>query len=541
MKKIGILLDDFRIRSWQKKIIEYIEDHPSLNIEVLIINKNESPSAKSGLFYRFFQAADRKIFKVPNDAFASQKIKLDESTPVLSINGIETRYSYRFLEQDIELIKELDLDVLIRFGFGILKGEILNAAKYGVWSLHHGDNKINRGGPPGFWEVVNAEEITGVTLQMLSSDLDGGMVIDKSFTKTDLTSFNRNKNKVFWSGVELFNSALNKLAKGLLEHNETVVPNKERFYSKPLYKDPPNFLALKIHFYFWIRRIKEVMDEILNPPQWFLLYKFKKNKEIETSIFRYKRLIPPKGYDWADPFVVEIEGKGFYLFFEELNIKSGKGHISYFTFDSAGELMGNSPKKVIKEKFHLSYPFVFKDIDTFYMIPESANSGDLWLYESTNFPDKWEKKKRIFKNKSFYDASLIKHNGYYYLFGTEKIIDENSRDQYLFIYYSNDLFSDQWESHPSNPIYRDVRRARPAGKIFEWNGKLIRPSQIGAPKYGYGIQFNEIISLTPTEFKETKVEKILPNWERNLVATHTFNSIGGFSVLDAQGIINRNS
>jgi len=541
MKKIGILLDDFRIRSWQKKIIEYIEDHPSLNIEVLIINKNESPSAKSGLFYRFFQAVDRKIFKVSNDAFATQEIKLDESTPVLSINGIETRYSYRFLERDIELIKELDLDVLIRFGFGILKGEILNAAKYGVWSLHHGDNKINRGGPPGFWEVVNAEEITGVTLQMLSSDLDGGKVIEKSFTKTDLTSFNRNKNEVFWSGVELFNSALNKLAKDLLEHNETVEPNKERFYSKPLYKDPPNFLATKIHFYFWIRRIKEVVHEILNPPQWFLLYKFKKNKEIETSIFRYKRLMPPKGYDWADPFVVEIEGKGFYLFFEELNIKSGKGHISYFTFDSSGELMENSPTKVIEKKFHLSYPFIFKDNDTFYMIPESANSGELWLYESTNFPDKWEKKKRIFSDKSFYDATLFKHNGYYYLFGTEKIIDENSRDQYLFIYYSNDLFSDHWESHPSNPIYRDVRRARPAGKIFEWDGKLIRPSQIGAPKYGYGIQFNEIISLTPTEFKETKVEKILPNWERNLVATHTFNSIGGFSVLDAQGIINRNS
>lgn len=539
MKKIGILLDDLTIKSWQKKIIDYIEDHPLLNIEVLIINTNESSPLNSGFFYRFFQAADRKIFKVSKDAFASSEISQIKSTPILYIKGEETKFSYRFLEQDVDIIKKRELDVLIRFGFGILKGDILDAAKYGVWSLHHGDNKINRGGPPGFWEVVNAEEITGATLQRLSSDLDGGTVISKSYTKTDMTSFNRNKNEVFWSGVELFNSALDKLAKDHLRPHELEKFDNGRFYSKPLYKDPKNLLALKIHLKFWLRRTAEIIDEILNPPQWFLLYKFKKNNGIETSVFRYKKLIPPKGYDWADPFVIENDGDGIFLFFEELNIKSGRGHISYFKFNSSGELMENSPKRVIEEKFHLSYPFIFKENDTFYMIPESANSGELWLYKCLSFPDNWEKKKRIFSDKSFYDATLFKHNNYYYLFGTEKIIEENSRDQYLFIYYSTDLFGDNWEPHPSNPIYRDVRRARPAGKIFEWDGKLIRPSQIGAPKYGYGIQFNEILSLTPTEFKETKIEEILPDWDENLLATHTFNSVGGFTVLDAQGVINK--
>jgi len=31
---------------------------------------------------------------------------------------------------------------------------LLNASKYGVWSFHHADNSINRGGPAGFWEII---------------------------------------------------------------------------------------------------------------------------------------------------------------------------------------------------------------------------------------------------------------------------------------------------------------------------------------------------------------------------------------------------
>jgi len=541
MKRIGVLVDDLKMRSWQKKILQHILDHNELDFSVLIINKNESVTSNSGIIYRFFQAVDRKIFKVANDAFIIKDIELNPTLPTVGINGIETRFSYRFSEEDVIGIKELNLDVLIRFGFGILKGGILDAARYGVWSLHHGDNKINRGGPPGFWEVVNKESITGVTLQRLSSDLDGGVAIDKSFTKTNFTSFNRNKNEVFWSGVELFNSALDNLASGKLETIASLNRNKERFYSMPLYKNPQNSAALKIHFSFWIRRIKEVTEEFLNPPQWFLLYKFKKHNEIETSVFRYKKLFPPKGYDWADPFVVEINEKGFYLFFEELNIKRRIGHINYLHFNKAGELLSNVPKKVIEEKHHLSYPFIFKENNNFYMIPESASSGELWLYKCTEFPDEWEKEKRIFKDKPFYDATLIKHQDYYYLFGTEKVIAESSRDQYLFIYFSKDLLSDTWLPHPSNPIYRDVRRSRPAGRIFDLGGKLVRPSQIGAPKYGYGIQFNEIITLSPTEFEEIRLEQILPFWEKNLLATHTFNSVGGFTVLDSQGVINKKS
>lgn len=534
MIKIGILIDGFEVRAWQFELLEFIQSHPSLAIEAIIIKNNRPEfNNKNSSLYRISQAIDRKIFKTKEQLFEVKDISFFKNKyDCYYINGEEKRFSYRFLESDLNRIRELELDLLIRFGFGILRGGILNAAKNGVWSLHHGDNRINRGGPPAFWEVVNQEPVTGITLQRLSENLDGGTVIKRSFIKTNITSFHRNKTEAFRAGIELFEIALEELIE------DKVQPFKQNsgldFYSHPLYKDPSNLTSIKIIFNFWLRRLKEFLNEKRNSPQWFLLYKFHRQKNIEKSVFRYKKLYPPDGYDWADPFIIN-ENDSFYLFFEELKVDTGKGHISYLHFNSAGNLLTNKGIKVLEESWHLSYPYTFKHDSSFFMLPESANSGDLWLYECIKFPDKWEKKIRFFKNKNIYDASIFFHNGYWYLFGTETLTSKGSRDQYLHIYYSKELFSEAWIPHKGNPVTMDVRGARPAGKIFEKNGRLYRPSQIGAPKYGYAIQINEILSLTPTEFKEKKVDEILPKWGKNLYATHTFNHSSGFSVIDAQG------
>lgn len=70
-----------------------------------------------------------------------------------------------------------DADVAIRFGFGILKGDVLDAPEYGVMSFHHGDLRTYRGQPAGFWEYLHDEDTAGVTLQRLSETLDGGEIV----------------------------------------------------------------------------------------------------------------------------------------------------------------------------------------------------------------------------------------------------------------------------------------------------------------------------------------------------------------------------
>src|SRR5262249_31739040 len=93
--------------------------------------------------------------------------------PIVSRSG----FVFRYRDEDIRAIKSLNLDVLLRFGSGILHGEILSASRFGILSFHHGDNRINRGGPAGFWEVYFRQDATGFVIQQLTEEVDAGNVL----------------------------------------------------------------------------------------------------------------------------------------------------------------------------------------------------------------------------------------------------------------------------------------------------------------------------------------------------------------------------
>jgi len=84
-----------------------------------------------------------------------------------------------FNAEDVATINKKDLDFILRFGFNIIRGEILNAARYGVWSFHHDDERKYRGSPPGFWELYYRDPVTGSILQRLTDRLDGGIVLKR--------------------------------------------------------------------------------------------------------------------------------------------------------------------------------------------------------------------------------------------------------------------------------------------------------------------------------------------------------------------------
>src|SRR2546429_3233758 len=49
--------------------------------------------------------------------------------------------------------------------------------RFGIISFHHGDNRINRGGPAGFWECYYEWPQTGFIIQRLTEELDAGDVL----------------------------------------------------------------------------------------------------------------------------------------------------------------------------------------------------------------------------------------------------------------------------------------------------------------------------------------------------------------------------
>ena len=166
------------------------------------------------------------------------------------------------------------------------------------------------------------------------------------------------------------------------------------------------------------------------------------------------------------------------------------------------------------------------------MIPESKDNKTIDLYVSTNFPYKWEFKKRLIDNIAAVDTTILFYKEKYWLFANVVKNEGASSLDELFLYSSNTLISDNWVSHPCNPIVSDVRKSRPAGNFFLYKENLFRPSQNCSKNYGYGMKINRVLKLTETEYEEIVVNSIYPNWDEKLFATHTFSYCEKLTVID---------
>lgn len=239
-------------------------------------------------------------------------------------------------------------------------------------------------------------------------------------------------------------------------------------------------------------------------------------------------ILPPKDRYWGDPFVVQRDGC-YHVFIEEKLYATGLGRIACLTLDAAGKLL--EQQTVLERPYHLSYPFLFEQGGELFMIPETAAQRTVELYRCTHFPERWEFVRALMSDIYAVDATLWKQDSTYWLFTNVKMPGASSLDA-LYLFHATDLTGAKWTPHPRNPIVRDIRSARPGGRIFLQDGKLIRPSQDSGPRYGYALKFNRISKLSETEYAEEPEASFTPRGSRYL-ATHTFNQAGDMTVIDA--------
>ena len=166
------------------------------------------------------------------------------------------------------------------------------------------------------------------------------------------------------------------------------------------------------------------------------------------------------------------------------------------------------------------------------MVPESSESRTIDLYECINFPDQWRLKITLMKGVKAVDTILFHSQGKWWLFTAIAEQAAAAPQVELFLFYSDELFTDRWQAHPMNPIVSDVKRARAAGGIFVKDGMLFRPSQNCSDIYGYGFDLNEIIVLSETEYYESTVTSVRPDGCKRIIAMHTYANRGDLTVMD---------
>ncbi len=195
-----------------------------------------------------------------------------------------------------------------------------------------------------------------------------------------------------------------------------------------------------------------------------------------------------------------------------------------------GDRPVGTPVPVLERPFHLSYPFVFAVNDAIYMLPEASQNASLDLYKAVDFPWHWEIERTLFEGVELADATLLFHEGLWWLFAAVAKDGVGGHDQ-LSLFYSRDLFG-PWTAHPQNPLKSDCRSARPGGRIIDTGGRLFRPAQDCEKSYGAGLAWFEIDTLTPSTFRETEVLRWSAERDLGMDALHHFDRCDDLQAID---------
>ena len=543
MIKIGILCKNFdELRNFEFRIIEYILNDPDLELSLLIFDGRKKDSKGSFLKKTLKILRQKKI--VPRILLKAQELFekkifkleeiLDKKTLIEKLNSIDKIYLYPtrkgyldvFSNEDSEKITKHKLDILLRHEFDIIRGNILNSTAHGIWSFHHGDNQVNRGGPSCFWEIVLDQKQVGVTLQKLTPELDGGYVIDRGFYNKHW-SWIKTRNIVLESSVSLLTKNLNRLK------NKKIQIEEPSLYYYKLYKQPGFRYILK-YFYLFYTAIARIIIKKLNysifgirDSCWSLV--ISKGNFSNSILFRLNPIIPPKNQFWADPFIMPYK-KEKYVLFENYNYKTKKGKIS------CGKIENNNLieiEDVLEKEYHLSYPFVINENKNLFLIPETSQNKRLEIYKCISFPNNWKLYSTAFEGELILDCTIyedeIKQK---WMFLNKKTTNSDGCSD-LYIYLIDSLKLDKIIPHSNNPVITNSNIGRNAGSIFKENGKVYKPSQINHDGvYGKGLNLNEIIKLNLDEYEEINSKKCLPFFKENLSGIHHLDQKDDLFVTD---------
>lgn len=542
--KVGLITDDGFASNYVADLVDWISRQSDVELTAVIVQRvwflGSGRILKKALFsirrrgalrafrllvFRLISFIDQILTKKisPKDsAFLRYQVEIKakkrlEVRPRFSPSG----FVFEYLDDDLKRIKELDCDVLIRCGSGILKGGILEVTEFGVISLHHGDNTKYRGGPPGFWEVLFKESQTGFIVQKLTDTLDGGVVLATGSVGTK-PLFTWNCSYV----TQQSSFAICKVLSQIAENRELPDPVKQDELG-PIYKLPSTFYSLRYISSTSLLLFRKVLERLLNSSPTWRVFIFDSNwMEIDKT--RGVEIPNPEGCFSADPFLISSE-IGEFLFVEEFSYAQKKAHIAVY------DVSTSIPKRLgiaLNEEFHVSFPYVFRHENNFYMCPETIASRQVRLYKATNFPLDWKLQSVLLDNICAADPLIFFKDGKFWLLANVDPKCSGDSHSMLSVFYSDDLQSKSWLQSELNPVLFDASCARNGGLVCTNDSKLRFGQVQGFNLYGESLRAFEIIKINEVEYKEVEVPLPKPDIGSTFVGMHHLSSIGGKTAVD---------
>ena len=396
------------------------------------------------------------------------------------------------------------------------------APRHGVWAIMPADVGRRRPDPSRFWDVCTRRPRTATGI-VATRDHDHE-VLARASAPTHRLSVTRTRDAAAWASARLVVDTLTAIHRGdspamedhgLWEAKRAPAPGVIAAHAL---RTAAGGIAAKCRK-LWLRG------------EWFVAVRAKDRDGLADDGVR--TLPNPPGCYLGDPFPIELGGH-HYLFVEQFSMADGRGVIS--VMEPLPDGSWSQPRPVLRRDYHLSYPFVFDLEGTAYMLPETGETGRIELYRAVDFPDRWERDRVLIDGVTAFDATLHIENGVFWLFAN--VAESPGDTGELRLYWSRAL-DGEWRPHPANPITRDAAGARPAGRLFQRAGALIRPGQDCSRRYGEAVVLHRVDVLSTTEYRETAVGRIAADWMPGIEATHTYTFDSRYECLDAYRHVRR--
>ncbi|WP_413577665.1 hypothetical protein ACLVWU_04500 [Bdellovibrio sp. HCB290] len=373
----------------------------------------------------------------------------------------------------------------------------------------------------GFWEVLNKKAVTPFRIRLQTTEKIENVLTGQLLTQS---SFLLNQAYVSRKSLSYLTQYLQKKSLNPDFSWAHLQGNEDQNWEV----QTPSSLSLAAYLGKRIfRTIRQKVQSLQNKDQhWnvaFIRDNWQPLQLAKGSPFEYCN-----DQFFADPFVIHRDGRDI-CFVEEYDYKTGLGHISAFELKEDKAI---SLGPVIKESFHMSFPYLFEYQGQLYMCPETSGSKEIRIYKCLEFPLKWEFEKSLMKNIAAVDSLLFEQDGLWWMLTNMDSLQKNDNCTELHAFYADSPLSESWTAHAMNPLIINPLVARNGGMVRD-GGKVYRVSQTQEfGVYGASSRINEIQRLTKTEYSEKTQTKIKADFFKNIYGTHHLHSNGSVTVYD---------
>ena len=518
---IALLVDRAHdLDNWQLALIDRILADNRFHLKALILCPPRQPKARRKLF--------RMAAKLERAALGRQP-PYPAIEPGFSNIPVEILETFRNESSEHELdlvlaLSPLDLDQtnFARLPFGCWHFSFLNSADHAAdWF--------------GYDEVISGQSTTELAITVKRGEAGTSEVLASAWFNTKFSAA-RNGDFLKERAVSLVMRELRHLARnGALETQALIPADTVTDTGTVTVPHPPGTLQLLRYLSgltktLLMRGRRALSARLkLSAPAWAL---FLGEGDAESFDPRTARLLKPELPEFrADPFLFEEKGET-YVFYEAYSARDTKAHIA------VSRLEGDRLERIgvaLQAAHHLSYPFVFRDGDQIFMIPETNQAKRLEVWRATDFPLGWELHATALEGQSPADSALIRFSGRWWLFtnlSEYHAYEDHCSELHLFEVDGPDL---KWlKPHHNNPVVMGSTEARNGGRPYERGGRLFRPSQRNEHGiYGYGLNIMEVEQLDLTTYRERCIRKIDPDFAPGIIACHHMDAVNGRFILDA--------